>query len=82
MTTSIKDATTAAIEANDAASNAWLAAHKALTEAYTDYLLANERGLSESEAAARYLALRKIERKASRTWDKARKICKFLGVAE
>jgi hypothetical protein len=76
------EAITAALEANEVASKAWLAAHKAITEAYSDYLLAEERGLSESEAAARYLALRKIERKASRTWDKARKICKFLGVAE
>jgi hypothetical protein len=82
MTTSIKDATAAAIEANEAASNAWLAAHQAVTKAYTDYLLAKELGLSESEAADRYLALRKIERKASRTWDKARKLCAFFGVSE
>ena len=82
MTTSIKEATAAAIEANEAASNAWLAAHKAITEAYTDYLLADDLGLDQEVAAQRYLALRKIERKASRTWDKARKICKFLGIAE
>ena len=80
MTTA--EAITAAIEAKEAASKAWLSALKAMNEAYTDYLLANERGVSESEAVARYLALRKLERKASRADDKARKICKFLGVAE
>lgn len=82
MTTSIKEATDAAIEARMNAADAWNQAYSVMCKAYRDYLLADDLGLDQEVAAQRYLALRKIERKANRVWNKAMKICKFLGAAE
>lgn len=80
MTT--KEAITAAIEAKELASNVWLQSYQAVQETYKQYLLADDLGIDQSEAANRYLVVRKIERKASRAFDKAVKLCKFLGVSE
>jgi len=80
MTTA--EATVAAIEAKKVAADAWIKSYEVVQKTYTQYLLAEDLGIEKTEAGNRYLAARTLERKASRAYNKAIKLCKFLGVTE
>ena len=85
MTTSIKDATAAAIEASKAATSAWLAANDEACAAYIAYVKSKDGmigGWYNLECRERLTAANKNWKRASRAMKKADKLCAFFGVSE